>query len=125
MFDALMSDPFVELGGEAVEIGVLGEMKRQVLPVDAAAGDFRDFRGSAARESDLEDISRIVVLAFRESVDLRGATVPGVRADLFGTMPITQRDVIDVLRQTGRNSRGAWKRQFYVVRSLPPSIQPV
>ena len=56
--------------------------------------------GAAPRESgDLEHVSGIVAIAFGEAVDFRRAAIPCLGSDLFGAMPIAERDVVDGVRR--------------------------
>ena len=103
MLVAALADGFVETGGEKIEAGVVGETEGEFFPEEAAAGDFFHHGRGSAGERDLEHVSGIVAIAFGEAVDFRRAAIPCLGSDLFGAMPIAERDVVDgVCREAGK-----------------------
>jgi len=96
---AALADEFVELRNEEVEARVVGETEGEIFPEKPVAGDFLDGRNAAASEGYLEDVSWVISLAFREPVDFGSAAVPGFWADLFGSMPIAEGEVVELVRR--------------------------
>src|SRR5688572_23179055 len=78
-------------------------MKRGLMPPDAGCIQPCDLRQGAARGRDHEHVTRFIVFAARKTVWFRCAGVPGAGVDLFGAMPVAQRDVVKTsVRQTSQ-----------------------
>ena len=73
---------------EGVEAIVGGEAVGELVPAEAAGRHLEDPRHLAAGGRHDEEVAGVVVGAFREAVDFRGAGIPSLGADLFGAVPI-------------------------------------